>query len=142
LLSSSAASNTISSLVSASNPIPERESRTEGLTLTELEESIEIGRKDGDWSHLIGLLSAVFSSYEALSSSFPSELDSTDDSAAARLDPSSSSYSKFGPSQPTGDGMTRAEGDHDQLCSEIPMDEDDVSLCHTDLFNNSRAISR
>lgn len=63
----------LASLVSSLNTIQERESRTRGLTLGELKETLDIGKEQGDWSHLISLLSAVFSSYEALSSSFLAE---------------------------------------------------------------------
>lgn len=123
LLSSSTASNGISPLMS-SNSFSERESRTEGLTLAELEESIAIGRKDGDWSHLIGLLSAVFSSYEALSSSFPAHLDSN------KTDISSDSLSCPGhcslvaSSQPRGDGSNEIRDVQVNRPEEAPMDED------------------
>ncbi|TGZ70781.1 hypothetical protein CRM22_003002 [Opisthorchis felineus] len=66
-------SSNLASLVSSLNTIQERESRTHGLTLGELKETLDIGKEQGDWSHLISLLSAVFSSYEALSSSFLAE---------------------------------------------------------------------
>ncbi|CAI2728173.1 unnamed protein product [Schistosoma spindalis] len=52
----------------------ERESRKTGLSLTELQKAIEMARKNGEWSCLISLLNSVFSSYDALSSSFLHEL--------------------------------------------------------------------
>ncbi|KAF8562205.1 hypothetical protein P879_04540, partial [Paragonimus westermani] len=64
-------SSTLAALVSSLHTAQEKESRSNGLTLHELEESIAIGREQGDWSHLISLLSAVFGSFDALSSSFP-----------------------------------------------------------------------
>ncbi|CAH8550309.1 unnamed protein product [Schistosoma bovis] len=56
------------------NTSVERESRKTGLSLTELQKAIEMGRKNGEWSCLISLLNSVFSSYDALSSSFLHEL--------------------------------------------------------------------
>ncbi|KAF6780311.1 hypothetical protein AHF37_00244 [Paragonimus kellicotti] len=64
-------SSTLAALVSSLHTAQEKESRSTGLTLHELEESIAIGREQGDWSHLISLLSAVFGSFDALSTSFP-----------------------------------------------------------------------
>ncbi|KAH9588134.1 Ribonucleases P/MRP protein subunit pop1, variant 2 [Schistosoma haematobium] len=56
------------------NTSVERESRKTGLSLTELQKAIEMGRKNGEWSCLISLLNSVFSSYDALSTSFLHEL--------------------------------------------------------------------
>ncbi|THD27031.1 Ubiquitin protein ligase E3A [Fasciola hepatica] len=146
LLSNSAASNTISSLVSSSNTFPERESRTEGLTLAELKESIAIGRKEGDWSHLISLLSAVFSSYEALSSSFPSQADITkNEEKSDALNRFSSSSSlvpgpAFDPSQPTGDGMNEIRGDQKKRTGEAPMDEDETISKLTKGMNQKNGV--
>ncbi|CAL8090810.1 unnamed protein product [Calicophoron daubneyi] len=67
------AGSSIGSFVSPGKTSQERELRTEGLTLSELKSSIELGQSQGNWSHLISLLSAIFSSYEALSSSFPEQ---------------------------------------------------------------------
>ncbi|CAH8625144.1 unnamed protein product [Dicrocoelium dendriticum] len=73
LWTSSNTNSTLASLVSSLHANQERESRTSGLTISELRDSISMGKSQGDWSHLIGLLSAVFSSYEALSASFVNE---------------------------------------------------------------------
>ncbi|KAK4471444.1 hypothetical protein MN116_004872 [Schistosoma mekongi] len=51
----------------------ERECRKTGLSLMELQKAVETGRKTGEWSCLISLLNSVFSSYDALSSSFLDE---------------------------------------------------------------------
>ncbi|KAH8876262.1 Ubiquitin-protein ligase E3A [Schistosoma japonicum] len=51
----------------------ERECRKTGLSLAELQKAVETGKKNGEWSCLISLLNSVFSSYDALSSSFLDE---------------------------------------------------------------------